>query len=283
MYFFSLHAHATHRQTITPVDPDSTTPDPVFVQPTYFKLGDPAVYYDIVTNATFVGPVEVCLSYLDGAFPAGASPRLYHYADGQWLDVTTSVDTVNLRVCGRVSSFSPFAVGYLIVSANALKVKSLRVLNKRGRAFRKAADTWLLRGFLTTGSAFNSSLILQSIATAGVVVEAYDRLDLMDALAFAPQDCRLRRSEAKPSVVCCVRTGTSVRHKSCANFEQAGAGSNLHVDAKLRHRTLNLTQPLSSSRSRFEVRIVTATVFGALASSPLRCKASSSGMRCKAT
>ena len=37
-------------------------------------------------------------------------PALWHYTGGAWEDVTTSYDELLRIICGRVTSFSPFAV-----------------------------------------------------------------------------------------------------------------------------------------------------------------------------
>jgi len=71
-------------------------------------LGSPPQYYEISTTAGYVSPVTVCIRYSGVAF--GGAPQLYHYENGLWQDVTTSVDTVNEVVCGSVSSLSPFAL-----------------------------------------------------------------------------------------------------------------------------------------------------------------------------
>ena len=50
---------------------------------------------------------------MPGSGSSSAELRLFHQAGsgGAWLDVTTSVDTVANRICGTVSTFSPFAFG----------------------------------------------------------------------------------------------------------------------------------------------------------------------------
>lgn len=88
-------------------------------QPSGFSLGDPPTYFDIDTTAVFSGPVEVCLSYPTGAFPSGTTPKLYHFTEGEWKDVTTSLDESTRTICGSVTSFSPFAVGKVDVPAVA--------------------------------------------------------------------------------------------------------------------------------------------------------------------
>jgi hypothetical protein len=88
--------------------------------PAQFTVGDPPLYYDISTTATFTAPVTVCVSYKGTSFPEGI-PRLVHYSSSSsctnpaapapcWDDITTSVDTPGQRICGSTDSFSPFAV-----------------------------------------------------------------------------------------------------------------------------------------------------------------------------
>jgi uncharacterized repeat protein (TIGR01451 family) len=61
-------------------------------------------YYEISTTAVFTPPITICIAY-SGGLPA---PRLFHYENGAWMDVTTSVTAT--AVCGQTSSLSPFAV-----------------------------------------------------------------------------------------------------------------------------------------------------------------------------
>ena len=93
--------------SVTVIDP-TTTPDAP-LPPSGFVLGDPPIYYDIETTATFTGEVTVCLNYTGATFGAG-TPRLFHFTGSVWTDITTSVDTVNNVICGLTSSFSPFAI-----------------------------------------------------------------------------------------------------------------------------------------------------------------------------
>ncbi len=77
--------------------------------PTGFTLGSPATYIELSTTATYSGSITVCFNYAGITFPGGV-PQLFHYENGNWVDVTSSVDTVNQVVCGSVTSFSPFAL-----------------------------------------------------------------------------------------------------------------------------------------------------------------------------
>jgi hypothetical protein len=76
--------------------------------PTGFEIGNPPVYFDLSTTALFTGVATVCINYSGISFTQ--PPQLFHLQSGAWVDVTTSVDTTNLVVCGAVSSFSPFAL-----------------------------------------------------------------------------------------------------------------------------------------------------------------------------
>jgi hypothetical protein len=78
--------------------------------PSGFKLGQPPVYYDVSTTALFDGGATLCFSWLEGEFKNEDRVRLWHYDNGVWQDVTTSVDPVANVACGTVASFSPFAL-----------------------------------------------------------------------------------------------------------------------------------------------------------------------------
>jgi len=96
-------AGSTTVQVIDPTASESPAP------PAGFTLGNPPLYYEIETTASFTGPVSVCFNY--GGISFGAStPRLFHFEAGAWTDITTSVDTVTSTICGTATSFSPFAI-----------------------------------------------------------------------------------------------------------------------------------------------------------------------------
>jgi hypothetical protein len=69
-------------------------------------------YLDVSTTAVFSGEVEFCLTWPFPTLPATAT--VWHFEGGGWVDVTGPVDPVERRICGRVGSLSPFAVGELV-------------------------------------------------------------------------------------------------------------------------------------------------------------------------
>lgn len=90
----------------------STTGPP---PPSGFSLGDPPIYYDITTTASFAGEVEVCIDYsgtsLERPGDLGEDAlALFHYEDGAWEDRTSSRNPGANIICARVGSLSPFAV-----------------------------------------------------------------------------------------------------------------------------------------------------------------------------
>lgn len=78
--------------------------------PEGFRLGEPAVYFDISTTAEFTPPVQLCLNYSGVSYLDEKNVRLFHYENGAWMDITSSLDIANHVICGLTMSFSPFAV-----------------------------------------------------------------------------------------------------------------------------------------------------------------------------
>ena len=67
------------------------------------------VIYEVQTTASFTGLIELCFSYAGIDF-GGAQPRLFHYENNVWVDITTTVDTQTQTICGATTSLSPFAI-----------------------------------------------------------------------------------------------------------------------------------------------------------------------------
>jgi hypothetical protein len=78
--------------------------------PPGFAAGRPAVFYELATTAAFSPPVTVCIRFAGTAFGDPSHVGLFHFEGGAWADRTVSVDPAAEMVCGRVMSFSPFAV-----------------------------------------------------------------------------------------------------------------------------------------------------------------------------
>ena len=95
-----------------PVDVRKSSSGPA--APTGFALGSPATYYDVTTTSAYTSLIQVCIKYGGVSYQDESALKLLHYENGQWTDVTTYLDTANDRICGRVSSLSPFAVMELI-------------------------------------------------------------------------------------------------------------------------------------------------------------------------
>jgi hypothetical protein len=86
-----------------------------------FQLGLPATYYNVSTTATFSGPVSICISYAGTTFNDQTNLRLFHFAEGVWTDITTSLNTAHMTICGSTTSFSPFAVAQPVYTAQVLQ------------------------------------------------------------------------------------------------------------------------------------------------------------------
>lgn len=78
--------------------------------PTGFQLGNPPIYFDVSTTATFGGTVTLCFGWTEGQFANEAAIGLWHYEGGSWVNVTTLLDTTANTVCGRTTSLSPFTL-----------------------------------------------------------------------------------------------------------------------------------------------------------------------------
>lgn len=87
-------------------------------QPSGFYFG--SVFLDIVTTASFSGPIMICTTYDPTQFTDPTNLSLLHFENGAWVDVTTSNDFTNGKICGQVTSLSPFGVAQKLTK-NACK------------------------------------------------------------------------------------------------------------------------------------------------------------------
>ncbi|MGE3797820.1 MAG: PxKF domain-containing protein, partial [Thermomicrobiales bacterium] len=86
------------------------------VPETFFSLG--GLYFDATTTALFNGNVIICFPYDTESFSHPELLALLHHDGTEWVDVTTSNDTVLGSICGSVSSLSPFAIVEPTMSLN---------------------------------------------------------------------------------------------------------------------------------------------------------------------
>ena len=72
----------------------------------------PILFYNIDTTSTHSGSITIRVTYSN--IPSNIDEngiRLFHYEAGNWVDVTTALDTTSNVVTGVVSSLSPFGIG----------------------------------------------------------------------------------------------------------------------------------------------------------------------------
>ncbi|WP_157768961.1 PxKF domain-containing protein [Pseudarthrobacter sulfonivorans] len=81
----------------------------------FSSLTSRPLYYDIETTAVFSSTlgVLVCITFdtFGMSDDQAAGQHLYHYVGGAWADITDTALSGTGKVCGRTTSFSPFAVG----------------------------------------------------------------------------------------------------------------------------------------------------------------------------
>ncbi len=108
----SPSVHVTFDKVTTAGTTTATAVSPPPALPSGFQFGTPPVVWDLSTTAFFEGEIDVCFDYDESAVGDEALLQLWHYEGGQWVDVTIpgGLDTDNNRICGRVSSLSPFAL-----------------------------------------------------------------------------------------------------------------------------------------------------------------------------
>jgi len=138
--------------------------------PSGFSLGNPPVYFDISTTASFTGTATVCISY-SGIIFIQPPPHLLHLENGSWVDHTTSIDPVNMIVCGTVTSFSPFA---LFAPLPVLMITANGASRPYGQA-NPALNNVTYNGFINgdTPSALSGTLSCVSPATPASPVGNY--------------------------------------------------------------------------------------------------------------
>jgi hypothetical protein len=143
---------------VTPLD-SATTSLPANFQVATQTAGFPT-YFDITTTAGFSGSVTLGIGYDPTQFrsdqnPSGPDPQLLHYTNGAWGNVTTSVDTVNHKVYGSTTSFSPFAI---VRHAPYAWSGVLQPINSDGSSIFKKGSTVPVKFKLMGADAANTTL-----------------------------------------------------------------------------------------------------------------------------
>ena len=78
--------------------------------PEGFAFGNPEMVFNIESTAEYSGIIQIVIDYSGMIFEAETSLRLFHYESDQWVDVTTTVDTENIKIYGEVMNLSQFVV-----------------------------------------------------------------------------------------------------------------------------------------------------------------------------
>jgi hypothetical protein len=130
----------------TTINITTTGPPP----PTGFRLGSPAIDYDVNTTATFSGSVTVCITYIDAQFSREGSLELFHFEGSAWQNVTTSLNTSTNVICGTTTSLSPFIIA-------EPDIADLTNISTRARVL--TGDNVQIGGFIIGGSVSKTVLI----------------------------------------------------------------------------------------------------------------------------
>ena len=80
--------------------------------PTGLKLVPLGTYYQIDTTAEFTGIVHIAIEYDDTVLTTGQEMalKLRCYEEGEWVNITTGLDTVNNIIYGETNHLSLFAI-----------------------------------------------------------------------------------------------------------------------------------------------------------------------------
>jgi hypothetical protein len=170
-----------------------TTSNAGATPPTGFQLGSPATYYDLHTNATFSGTVSLCINYASASFANQSAPRLLHYENNVWADITSEVDTVHKTICGNTSSFSPFIVAQPVYAAQVQEP-----INADGSSvFNAKKGVVPVKFNLTLGNVSTCQLPTASIAltrtsgnSPGVIDESVYEMPSDNGAYFRISDCQ---------------------------------------------------------------------------------------------
>jgi hypothetical protein len=143
-----------------------------------------AAFFDVTTTATSSGPVVVCGHYsddnpidgiVDGTGVDENKLRILHKATGSsdFVDVTTSRDTVANVICGEVDSLSPFVIAGVFPCNNAygdFAARSKLVVRKINTDVTPGNDGLLVKGEFTLPSTTSFSALDPATNGARVIL-----------------------------------------------------------------------------------------------------------------
>lgn len=79
--------------------------------PAGFRFLSPSVYLEVETNATYAGPISLCLDPESLPLPGILETiRLMEYRDGEWFDITEAVDPESLKIWGTTDVLGLLAI-----------------------------------------------------------------------------------------------------------------------------------------------------------------------------
>ena len=96
--------------TVTRIGSTTMTSISAASQPAGFRSGRQPTFFDISTNAEFVGAIGLNIHFLPANFRHPALVRLFHFEGGAWVDRTTGLNASSGVIAGQVMSLSPFAL-----------------------------------------------------------------------------------------------------------------------------------------------------------------------------
>lgn len=244
--------------------------------PVNFLLGNPAAYFDITTTATFVGGALICITYPAGSIPTDTTPRMYHFINNAWEDVTVSVDTATRTVCGRVASFSPIVIGFLPLTPGVLRLTPRLWARDGGSGAGK--DAWGFSAGIAGLDTAAGNAILALVDADGVALELRDGASVLDTVVYSGDtDCRRQKPQQQSPVVCTNKSANGVRLRTTFAFTRKGQ---LTVKSTLKRRTLATAGSLTSVAAP-ELRIYTTSALGTLTVQATQCKASARKLECR--
>ncbi len=78
--------------------------------PKEYHCGHPECYFNITTDAEWVGLVRLCVDYSSISFQNNEALRLLHFERGVWVDATSQNNFSRNILCGKVGTLSPFTI-----------------------------------------------------------------------------------------------------------------------------------------------------------------------------